>query len=259
MRDRESREPTTVLDHLRPTVVRRRVVVDVAALNPPKAERPSTTHLESPPERGSGCYPRASVAGDDEVAPPSSIMVPEGYEGLDDDETDSCAEEQDEDLVPSTRGPEPVEAGAPDEEDEEDEEEEPQEHEEDGGDRAEAAWTAPEVEAAPIPAPRPTIPVGPTIAVGTVAKLLGLTSAQVAAELVSRGFFEVTPATVLTRDTARIVAELFDHAIEEVAAPEPAKAKAPRKRTARRAAPAKRTAKTAKTKKRTGRSTRRAA
>ena len=250
MRDRESREPTTVLDHLRPTVVvRRRVVVDVATLNQPKLESPSTTETEPVPERSSGCYPRASVTLDDDGAPPSSILAPEGYDAVDEDEDQDGldardADEQEQDRVPSTR--EPLDARLDDCVDSEQAD-------------SEQPWEAahpPTIEEPREQAPRPVIPVGPTIAVGTIAKRLGLPSCQVAAELVSRGFFEVTPATVLTRETARIVAAAFGYDVEEVPEPEPVKA--PRKRTARRAAPTKRTPKT-KSKKRTGRSTRRAA
>ena len=246
MRDRESREPTTVLDHLRPTVVRRRVVVDVAALNQQKRESSATT--EPTLERSSGCYPRAGAALEDE-GPPSSIIAPEAYDALGDerderDERDELDEQEEDDRAPSTREP-AVRAY-------EDFREEVGETE--GQLRAPAQ---PSVEAAPVVDPRPKIPVGPTIAVGTIAKRLGLSSAQVAAELVSRGFFEVTPATVLTRETARIVAEAFGRAVEEIPDPEPVKAR--RKRTVRRAAPTKRAAKSTKPKKRAARSTRRAA
>lgn len=239
MRDRESREPTTVLDHLRPTVVRRRVVVDVAALKRSKLESPDTnetdTRTEPEATRSSGCYPRANVSPEDDSAPPSSILAPEGYDALDEEE----GEPEDGDTVESERAG-GVSAGL----------------------EEETQAAPPSASEAPAVDPRPSIPVGPTIAVGTIAKRLGLPSAQVAAELVSRGFFEVTSATVLSRDTARIVADAFGRAVEEVAEPErvkPVKVKAPRKRTARRAAPAKRTSKVAKPKKRTGRSTRRAA
>ena len=245
MRDRESREPTTVLDHLRPTVVRRRVVVDVAALNQQKRESPAAA--EPMPERSSGGYPRAGAALEDD-GPPSSIIAPEAYDALVDagDELDEHEEEQEEDdRAPSTREPDVRAYEALREEEVSETEGQLQ------------APAQPSVGAAPVADARPTIPVGPTIAVGTIAKRLGLASAQVAAELVSRGFFEVTPATVLTRETARIVAEAFGRAVEEVPDPEPVKAR--RKRTARRAAPTKRTAKSAKPKKRAGRSTRRAA
>ena len=224
MRDRESREPTTVLDHLRPTVVRRRVVVDVAALNQPKLESPETTEAERPPERASGCYPRASATIDDESGPPSSITAPEEYDETGTEEPEG-EDVQDEDRAPSVREPIGAHVGSE------------AEHDASGAEHHPSAGETLVVDR------RPSVAVGPTIAVGTMAKRLGLPSAQVAAELVSRGFFEVTPATILTRDTARIVAEAFGHVVEEVSKPEPVKVR--RKRTARRAAPTKRASKSA--------------
>ncbi len=240
MRDRESREPTTVLDHLRPTVVvRRRVVVDVAALKQQKLERPEDPEpSDAGSARASGCYLRAGVASDDESAPPSSIIAPEAGGSSEEEALDvrdaqeeaeaAFADEREQDLPPSVR-----ESSGPTHDD-----------------VVDAPAHEPTAPQAPTVDVRPAIPVGPTIAVGTLAKRLGLPSAQVAAELVSRGFFEVTPATILTRDTARIMADAFGRAVEEVPEPEPVKA--PRKRTARRAPQAKRTAKGSKTKKRTG-------
>lgn len=202
MRDRESCEPTTVLDPLRPTVVRRRVVVDVAAFKRGKRES----------------APSVAVAGDDDDAPPSSIVAPEAYGAL--GEADEPGEERSDEVEAEER----VEAQREDDDE-------------------------------LLVDPRPAVEVGPTIAVGTIAKRLGLPSGQVAAELVSRGFFEVTPATVLSRETARVVVDVFGRAVAEVSEPEPVKVRG--KRTPRRAAPKRRTPKT-KSKKGTGRSTRRA-
>ncbi|MBX3203530.1 MAG: translation initiation factor IF-2 N-terminal domain-containing protein [Labilithrix sp.] len=97
---------------------------------------------------------------------------------------------------------------------------------------------------APVKA-RPPVRLEPNVTVRAIAEQLGVPPAQVAAELVGRGFFEVTPASTLTRDAARIVVEAFGRSVVEV--PVSRKAARPptrRSSTARRAAPSKRAAKT---------------
>jgi hypothetical protein len=180
--DHESPEPTTVLDHLRPTVVvRRRIVIDVASA-----------------PRGAGQGQSCCGTEDEDEAPPSSVFAPEAYNLIEDEEEGPPSSIF---LPPMLTTTDPV--------------------------------------ATPAIDPRPTIPVGPTIAVGALARLLGTAPMQLAAELVMRGFFEVMPTTILPRETARMIAGAFGRAVEDVAAEPPAA----RKRTARRApAPKKRTA-----------------
>lgn len=255
MRDRESCEPTTVLDHLRPTVVVRRRVVDVAALNRPKLESPEAT--ESGPARSPGCFRSSNVRPEDDSAPPSSMAASEAHDSGEEEAEEQEQEEDEADETGHELSParesldrRHVNARQP---------REPLDGDDGEGRPLDVEGPLP-VERAPVNDSPPVIPVGPTIAIGTMAKRLGVSSAQVAAELVTRGFFEVTPATVLSRDTARIVANAFGRVVEDVAAPEePVRSR--RKGTTRRAAPSKRTSKPSKTKKRTapGRSGKRAA
>lgn len=70
--------------------------------------------------------------------------------------------------------------------------------------------------AASLPAPQRTVAVGPTIPVAALAQGLGQRAVEVAAELVSRGFFEVTARATITREAAGLVAAVFGFAVEPV-------------------------------------------
>ncbi|MBX3200992.1 MAG: translation initiation factor IF-2 N-terminal domain-containing protein [Labilithrix sp.] len=220
MRDRESRE----VAHLRPTVVvRRRLVIDAADLKttkrgaaPAVESTESDSVEEAPRPRASGFFVRGSARGeappedDASLRPDTASLEGDELEGLEGDEREGDEREGDE-----------------------------LEGDELEGDERGAAER-------PIVA-RPPLRLPPTVGVRAIAEQLGVSAAQVAAELVSRGFFEVTPASTLSFEAARIAAEAFGRSVVEAPVARTRKApRAPARRPAvRRAAPTKRVAKTA--------------
>ncbi|MBX3218114.1 MAG: translation initiation factor IF-2 N-terminal domain-containing protein [Labilithrix sp.] len=209
MRDRESRE----VAHLRPTVVvRRRLVIDAADLKATK--RGASTAVESTESGAASEAPRARASG---------VFVRGSARG-------GAPPEDDTSLRPDSASLEGDERELGDDEHVEDERADDERVEDEG------ALVA-----------RPPIRLPPTVGARAIAEELGVSAAQVAAELVSRGFFEVTPASTLSFEAARIVAEAFGRSAVEAPVARTRKApRAPARRpTARRAAPAKRVAKTA--------------
>jgi hypothetical protein len=94
----------------------------------------------------------------------------------------------------------------------------------------------------PEPSPlRPPLSVGPQIVVSELASRMGRAPAEIAAELVTRGYFEVTPRAVIARAAARLLAEALGFEVHEVddapegAAPKPAPP--PKRVASKRAAP----------------------
>ncbi len=79
--------------------------------------------------------------------------------------------------------------------------------------RAKAAAPAP---APPPPSPPavPTLVLGKTIALSDLAEKMGLSSRDLPATLVARGFYALTAKTVLPRETARVIAEMYGWRVE---------------------------------------------
>ncbi|MCW5834545.1 MAG: hypothetical protein KIS78_19240 [Labilithrix sp.] len=195
--------------HLRPTVVvRRRLVIDAAALNASK--------------RGAAAA-EAAASDDVEEAPRERAS---GFFARGSVATEAPPEDE-ASLRPDAASP----SG-----------DEPAYLDEPAGDDVGESSPA----SSPVAA-RPPIRLEPTVGVRAVAEQLGVSAAQVAAELVTRGFFEVTPAATLSFEVARIVAEAFGRSVVE--APASRKRKAPRtparRPAVRRSAPTKRVAKSA--------------
>ncbi len=101
-------------------------------------------------------------------------------------------------------------------------------------------------EASPEPPPpslRPNVTVGPDATLASVAKELGFAPAELAADLMARGFFSVTPRTRLSEELVRVLAQVFRCKISRVSPPaRPARAKAKNEKPVRPSRPAKRAA-----------------
>lgn len=210
---------TTVLDPLRPAVVVRRRVYDatllekgadaprtfVSATLPPVAptapafhERTSyqrtsydptshdpTSHDPTSHERPSH---EPTSHDDDENGPPSSINVARALASLRADELQRVEE-----LVRA---------------------DEEGEDEDDRDDGAESV-AEPSI-VAPPPAPAvPTVRLGKTVSLAELAQKIGVPARELPATLVARGFYELTAKTVLPRETARAVAEMFGWHVED--------------------------------------------
>lgn len=188
-----SREPrpTTVLDPLRPAVVVRRRVYDATVLEK-GAETPRAFTSDRSPASG-----RAEI-DDDESGPPSSINVARALASLRGDELQ--------------RVEELVRADEADEGDEEDDED--------------AEKTVP---TEPPAAEKPTLTLGRTIALSELAHRMGISAQDLPATLVARGFYALDAKTVLPRQTARVIAEMYGWHVEDgppeldVEAPPPVK------------------------------------
>ncbi|MBX3224440.1 MAG: hypothetical protein KF795_28245 [Labilithrix sp.] len=130
---------------------------------------------------------------DDESGPPSSINVARALASLRADELQRV-----EDLVRA---------------DDEDE-------------RAGRAAPLPPAAAVPPPAPAvPTLAIGKTIALSELADRMGVPAKELPATLVARGFYALTAKTVLPRETARVIAEMYGWRVED--APDAADEAAP--------------------------------
>jgi hypothetical protein len=170
--------PTTILDPLRPAVVVRRRVYDAASSrNEAEAARAFISTTEPPVM--SQVEDDDDDFEEDDNGPPSSINVARAIASLRADELARV-----EALVRA---------------DEEAEE-------------AEAALHAP-VGAPPAPAV-PTVVIGKTIALSELADHLGVPANELPATLVARGFYAMTAKTVLPRETARVIAEMFGWRVE---------------------------------------------
>lgn len=191
--------PTTVLDPLRPAVVVRRRVYDAAMLEK-AADTPRA--FTSDPARAS------TEEDDDESGPPSSINVARALASLRSDELRRVEE-----LVRA------------DEEDEEDEELE------------ESAPSTARVDsqvAAPASSPtKPTLTLSKTIPLSELARRMGVSAQELPAALVARGFYALDAKTVLPRQTARVIAELYGWKVEDA----PAELDEPEEQTMRDSAP----------------------
>ncbi|HVH43079.1 MAG TPA: translation initiation factor IF-2 N-terminal domain-containing protein, partial [Labilithrix sp.] len=72
---------------------------------------------------------------------------------------------------------------------------------------------------APPPAPAvPTVHIGKTIALSDLANRMGVPAKELPATLVARGFYALNAKTVLPRETARVIAEMFGWRVEDAPA-----------------------------------------
>lgn len=167
--------PTTVLDPLRPAVVVRRRVYEATPLDK-DAQRTFTTPTKPP---------AFLESEDEEAGPPSSINVARALASLRADELRRVEE-----IV------------AADEE-------------------ATVKEVAAAPAAAPAPSPVPSVPavptlvLGKTIALSELARKMGVSSSELPATLVARGFYALTAKTVLPRETARVIAEMYGWRVED--------------------------------------------
>jgi hypothetical protein len=99
------------------------------------------------------------------------------------------------------------------------------------------AAPAPPAAAAPEPPRRPEVTLARDATLGEAAKALGVTPANVIAELVSRGLFQIRPTTTISDEVQRVIEETYARTIvlgppRPVDAPKPkAKAKVKAKAT----------------------------
>ncbi|OJY21668.1 MAG: hypothetical protein BGO98_02240 [Myxococcales bacterium 68-20] len=75
--------------------------------------------------------------------------------------------------------------------------------------------------------PVQTLTIGKTIPLSELADRVGVPSQELTATLVTRGFYALTARTVLPRETARVIAEMFGWRVED--APPEAEESAPAK------------------------------
>lgn len=183
--DKASRS-TTILDPLRPAVVVRRRVYDAALSRAEESEQKVfTTASQSSP----------SAVEDDENGPPSSINVARALASLRADELQRVEELLRADEEDEAEDDEPVEESVE------------ESHETETGD--EAAPRAPAV---------PTILLGKATSLSDLAQKMGVPANELPATLVARGYYALTSKTMLPRETARVIAEMFGFRVE--AAPE---------------------------------------
>jgi hypothetical protein len=170
---------TTVLDPLRPAVVVRRRVYDTTLLEK-SAETPRA--FTAPPSSSfAESDVEAKEADEDESGPPSSINVARALASLRSDELQRV-----EDLVRADE----AEVEAP-----ESTQEEP-------------------VASEPAPPTQRTLVLGKTIALSELARRMGVSAQELPATLVARGFYALDARTVLQRETARAIAEIYGWHVE---------------------------------------------
>jgi hypothetical protein len=173
---------TTVLDPLRPAVVVRRRVYEVATVESTVPRGFSTTTTPADDE------------DDTDNGPPSSINVARALASLRADELQRV-----EDLMLADDADEEARASE---------------------------------KAAPPPAPPPpTLLIGEKTSLTELARQMGKPAKELAATLVSRGFYSMTAKTMLNRETAQAVGEMFGWHVD--AAPESDPPEASTKRVAR--------------------------
>ena len=71
------------------------------------------------------------------------------------------------------------------------------------------------VDVEPAPPSVPTMKVGSTIAIGAIAHRMNVTTQELVTALVTRGFFDVTIKSTLSRETARAAAWMFGWVVED--------------------------------------------
>ena len=179
--------PTTVLDPLRPAVVVRRRVYDAT---PIEKEGPAPRTFST-----ASLAPASVRPEDEENGPPSSINVARALASLRADELRRVeaivqADEAPEVAKAAAAPPVPSQRSAP----------------------------APEPSTVPRPPATPTLVLGRSIALADLAKKMGVSSTELPATLVARGFYALTAKTVLPRDTARIIAEMYGWRVEDAPA-----------------------------------------
>ncbi|MCW5833104.1 MAG: hypothetical protein KIS78_11945 [Labilithrix sp.] len=79
---------------------------------------------------------------------------------------------------------------------------------------------APAAAPAPVPAAAPAVPtlaIGKTIALSDLAERMGVPAEDLPATLVARGFYALHAKTVLPRETARVIAEMYGWRVEDAA------------------------------------------
>jgi len=183
---------TTILDPLRPAVVVRRRVYEAT----PRAMEADAPRAFTTPSNA----PAIAVSEEAENGPPSSINVARALASLRADELRRV----DEIVAADERGGKgqgsapssaraPVAAPA----------------------RAEVAAPARAEAAPPTPPPVPTLVLGKTIALSELAQRMGVSSTELPATLVARGFYALTAKTVLPRETARVIAEMYGWRVED--------------------------------------------
>ena len=188
---------TTILDPLRPAVVVRRRVYDAT---PIEKEGPAPRTFST-----ASLAPASVRPEDEEGGPPSSINVARALASLRGEELRRV-----EAIVQADEASEAVKAAA-----------RPVEQQ------------RPRPEPAPEPSPVPNAPATPTLVLGRsialsdLAKKMGVSSTELPATLVARGFYALTAKTVLPRETARVIAEMYGWRVEDAPAEleEPAPAK----------------------------------
>jgi hypothetical protein len=201
----EARRLTTVIDPLRPAVVVRRRVVETARLE------------EAAPSRAFSSGGATSVVAEDlgdDDGPPSSINVARALASLRADELRRVeelvsADEEAEARRVGVAAPAPSPAPA-----------------------QVKPKAASEPAAPPLP---PTLLIGKTIALPKLAEQMGIPAKDLTAQLVASGFYSVDAKTVLPRETARTVAQMFGWRVEDASneEEEPSTPKSrPKKKTA---------------------------
>ncbi|MBX3259684.1 MAG: hypothetical protein KF782_08320 [Labilithrix sp.] len=86
--------------------------------------------------------------------------------------------------------------------------------------RAGRAAPLPAAAPAPVPAAAPAVPtlaIGKTIALSDLAERMGVPAEDLPATLVARGFYALHAKTVLPRETARVIAEMYGWRVEDAA------------------------------------------
>ena len=171
-------EPKTVLDKVRPTVVRRRVYE-------PAAAGPSRTLVHTSND-------------DDDAGPPSSVNVARALASLRGDELKRLEEivSADDDPMSIRGGPASL-RGRPS--------------------SAPMLAAPPSMEAPAISETisKPVLRLGPTIALGDLALGLGVSKQDLVTALVTRGFFSITVKSMVSRETARLAADMYGMATED--------------------------------------------
>lgn len=168
--------PTTVIEPVRRAVVVRRRVYDATSPDEQaQATRTFTTVTAEPAQ-----------SERDESGPPSSINVARALAALRGDElrrVDEIVDADDEKTGTTTK----------------------------------LAGAAPDVSKQALPNARavPTLVLGKTIALSELARRMGISDRDLPSTLVARGFYALTAKSVLPRETARIIAEMYGWRVED--------------------------------------------
>lgn len=176
--------PRTVLDPLRPAVVVRRRVYDATPIqNDVPVPRTFSTTTKAP---------SIGPSEEEESGPPSSINVARALASLRSDELRRVeaivAADEAASGVKSVRSAAPSPA---------------------------SRREPPRAEPVPGPPAVPTLVLGKTVALSELASKMGVSGTELPATLVARGFYALTAKTVLPRDTARVIAEMYGWRVED--------------------------------------------